>query len=100
MALDIIWTISAQKDRIRVFEHWNERTQSREYSQKLNTSIGHRILLIKKYPSAGLSTDKSGIRFHIIARHYKLFYRIKENNAYILRFWDTRQDPDKLKLLP
>ncbi|MCC5905569.1 MAG: type II toxin-antitoxin system RelE/ParE family toxin [Balneolaceae bacterium] len=93
MALDIIWTISAQKDRIRVFEYWNERTQSREYSQKLNRSISHRISLIKEYPSAGLSTDKPGVRFHVIARHYKLFYRIQENNAYYIAILGYPSEP-------
>ncbi len=79
-----------------MFEYWNDRTQSRVYSQKLNKLIHHRILLIKDYPKAGLITDRPGVRFHIIARHYKLFYTIKADAAYILRFWDTRQDPDKL----
>jgi len=97
MALKVVWTLSAQNDRIKVFEYWNERTQSKEYSQKLNTSIHHRISLIREYPSAGLATDLPGIRFHIIDRHYKLFYKTENELAYILRFWDTRQDPEKLK---
>lgn len=96
MALKVLWTLSAQKDRIRVFEYWNDRTKSREYSQKLNSLIRHRISLIKEYPSAGLVADKPSIRFHIIARNYKLFYKIVEETAYILRFWDTRQNPDNL----
>lgn len=66
--------------------------------KKLNTSINHRISLIREYPSAGLATDKPGIRFHIIDRHYKLFYKVEKETAYILRFWDTRQDPDRLKV--
>ncbi len=98
MALNVYWTRSALQDRIKVFEYWNERTQSREYSQQLNTSIEHRVAMIKEYPQAGLATDKPGVRFHIIARHYKLFYKIEKDNAYILRFWDTRQDPEKIKL--
>lgn len=97
MALEVVWTLAAQNDRIKVFEYWNERTRSRAYSQKLNTSIDHRISLIREYPSAGLATDIPGIRFHIIDRHYKLFYKIENKLAFILRFWDTRQDPDKLK---
>ncbi len=76
MALKIIWTLSAVQDRMQVFEYWNERTKSRDYSQKLNELIQHRISLIKEYPSAGLVTDRHGVRFHIISHHYKLFYKI------------------------
>lgn len=96
MAIHVIWTFSAQQDRIKVFEYWNKRTQSRDYSQKLNELIHHRILLIREYPYSGLKTDRPGVRFHLIARHYKLFYKIEGERVYILRFWDTRQDPDKL----
>jgi len=98
MGLNVLWTLSAQQDRIKVFEYWNERTRSRDYSQKLNEIIRHRISLIKEYPNSGLITDRPGVRYHIIARHYKLFYKIDGETVYLLRFWDTRQDPDKLKL--
>lgn len=98
MALKIIWTLSAVQDRVRVFEYWNERTKSRDYSQKLNEFIHHRISLIKEYPLAGLVTERYGVRFHIISRYYKLFYKIDGDTAYLLRFWDTRQDPAKLKM--
>lgn len=98
MALKVIWTLSANQDRMRVFEYWNERTKSRGYSQKLSELIQHRISLIKEYPSAGLLTDRQDVRFHIISRHYKLFYKIDGDTAYLLRFWDTRQDPAKLKM--
>ena len=97
MALNVKWTLSAQKDRIKVFEYWNERTKSRDYSRKLNELIHQRISLIREYPGSGLKTDKPGVRFHLIARHYKLFYKIDGETVYLLRFWDTRQDPGKLK---
>ena len=73
MALKVFWTLSGQQDRINVFKYWNERTKSRDYSRKLNELIHHRISLIKDYPSSGLITGRPGIRYHIIARHYKLF---------------------------
>jgi len=97
MAINVVWTLTAHQDRIKVFEYWNERTQSRDYSQKLNVLIRHRISLIKEYPNSGLKTDRPGVRYHLIARHYKLFYKVDEETVYLLRFWDTRQDPDKLK---
>jgi len=98
VALNVLWTLTAQQDRVKVFEYWNNRTNSKDYSRKLNQLIHHRISLIKGFPDSGLITDKKGVKYHIIARHYKLFYKIEEDTAYILRFWDTRQDPESLKL--
>lgn len=98
MALKIIWARSAQTDREKVFRFWNDKTQSREYSGKLNTLIELSIRLIKKFPESGLSTDYKDVRYHLVEKHYKLFYRVEGEMVFILRFWDTRQDPERLSL--
>jgi len=98
MALKVIWTKTAQSDREKIFEFWNEHNESRDYSRKLNQQIQKKIELTKYYPEAGLSTDEKRIRFHLIDRHFKLFYRTDSEQIIILRFWDTRQDPDSLNI--
>lgn len=98
MALKVVWTKTAQSDRKNVFEFWNERNDSREYSQNLNQQIKKKIELTKYYPEAGLSTNLKSIRFHLIDRHFKLFYRAESNRIIILRFWDVRQNPDSLNI--
>ena len=98
MAARVVWTKTAQSDREQIFEFWNEQNGTRDYSQKLNEQIRKRIELTKLYPEAGLATNLQSVRFHIIDKHYKLFYKIGRDNIVILRFWDTRQDPDSLKI--
>jgi len=98
MALEIIWTETAQKDREDIFEYWNEHIGSSEYSQKLNRLIENRLEISKIYPNAGLATNQKNIRFHLIDNHYKLFYKITEEYIIVMRFWDTRQDPGTLKI--
>lgn len=98
MALNVVWTKTAQSDRESIYEYWNKHNGSREYSQKLNQQIKKKIELTKYYPEAGLSTDLKAIRFHLIVNHFKLFYKVELNRIIILRFWDTRQDPDSFNI--
>ena len=98
MALKVVWTKTAQADREKIFEFWNEHNGSREYSRQLNQQIKKKIELTTYYPEAGLSTDGKSIRFHLIDKHFKLFYRFESDKIIILRFWDTRQDPDSLNI--
>ncbi|MDX1640291.1 MAG: type II toxin-antitoxin system RelE/ParE family toxin [Balneolaceae bacterium] len=98
MALKVVWTKTAQSDREKIFEFWNKHNASKEYSRKLNQQIQKKIELTKYYPEAGLSTNLKPIRFHLIDRHFKLFYRVESERIIILRFWDTRQDPDSLNV--
>lgn len=97
MALKIFWTKTAQTDRQNIYEFWNERTHSRDYSNKLNSLIHNRIKITQEFPDAGLQTEFNDIKYHLIDDHFKLFYKISENTVYILRFWDVRQDPSYLR---
>lgn len=98
MALKVVWTKTAQWDRENIFEFWNDHNGSRKYSRKLDQQIKKKIELTKYYPEAGLTTNLKPIRFHLIDRHFKLFYRAESERIIILRFWDSRQDPDSLKI--
>jgi len=53
MALRVIWTVVAQNDREKIFRFWNERTQSNEYSRKLNKEINDKIHILKAFPESG-----------------------------------------------
>lgn len=96
MAFIIQWTQTAQKDRENIFEYWNKNNGSKDYSRKLNHPIEEKIALTKMYPKAGLTTSRKGVRYHLIERHYKLFYKKDHNRIIILRLWDSRQDPGRL----
>lgn len=93
----VVWTKSAQIDRQSIYEYWNKRTYSKDYSNKLNRSINNRIEITQLIPDSGLETEFNGIKYHLIDDHFKLFYKIMGNILYILRFWDVRQDPSYLR---
>lgn len=97
MANRIIWSLSAQKDRKSILEYWNERNKSNIYSKKLNELLKAAINLICIHPNIGRKTDYPHVRSKVV-RDYQIFYEEATNTINILRIWDNRQEPSKLKI--
>lgn len=97
MALKIIWTFRAKEDIKHISIYWNKRIGNSSYSNKIRRLTNRYLILLQQYPKLGRQTDNKFIR-EIIIREFKIFYTIDESSIYIVRFWDTRQDPDKLVL--
>ncbi len=98
MARRIIWTKIAQEDRKQIFEYWNNRNKSKEYSKKLQSLFKESLLLVKNNPSIGKKSDLKDVRIKIV-RDYQLFYQHTKDSIYVLTIWDSRQDPDKLEII-
>lgn len=93
--LKIFWTTIAIKQRDHIFEYWNNRTNDKEYSKKLNYLIISRLQLLKSFPLLGKKTNFGNHRM-ISLKHYSIFYLLDETKIYITSFWDNRQDRKKL----
>lgn len=91
----IIWTEIAFKQRNTIFEYWNDRNKSKNYSKKLNTKIKEQTALLKSFPEIGVVTTFLKTRV-IYLGYYSILYQILEKNIIIMGFWDNRQDPKKL----
>ena len=97
MAKRLIWTPQAQNNRIEIFEYWNNRNKSKIYSRKLNDIFSEHIEIILKYPNIGLPTDIENVRSRTV-RDYQIIYFDTHDSIIILAIWDSRQNPDKLKI--
>lgn len=97
MVRRVIWTPRAQEERKEVLNYWVKRTRSKNYSKKLNLLIRQAIRLIKEYPQIGKPTDIDNVRIKIV-RDYLVFYELVDDEIHILAFWDSRQDPKRLRL--
>lgn len=97
MAKRVIWSMPAQQDRKNIFEYWNERNKSKSYSIKLNEVLKTSVKFISAHPNIGRKTDFKNVRLKVI-RDYNLFYEITNDSVNILRVWDYRREPNKLKL--
>ena len=97
MAKQITWSPLAIRKRSEILQFWINHNKSDTYSKKLNTSFRLATTLLSEYPEIGKPTTNENVRFKIV-RHYLLFYEIRESNIYILTIWDSRQNPDSLRL--
>ncbi|WP_372919836.1 type II toxin-antitoxin system RelE/ParE family toxin [Salegentibacter sp.] len=97
MARKIVWSTAANNDLLEILEYWNLRNQSKTYSKRLLKEFNLIIKLLQKFPELGIKTNRKNLRIKIF-KAYKIFYEIGEYSIVILRIWDTRQNPNKLKI--
>ncbi len=98
MAKKIIWTETSVIDRFRIYQFWLDHNQSDSYSEKLERLFNESATLISLYPEIGTKTDFPEIQVKVI-RNYKMFYRNNPDTIEIIRMWDTRQNPDNLRVV-
>lgn len=97
MARKIEWTETSIRDRFKIYQFWIEHNNSDSHSKELEKLFNEAAKLISEFPQVGTETDFPGLRVKIVKR-YKLFYMDQSDAIRIIRIWDTRQDPQSLKL--
>ena len=93
----IVWSKLAEDDFSSIldylYENWNIKVVNKfiDLSDKL-------IYQISKNPNQyPIINNTIRIRKGVITKHSSLYYRINRNKIEILRIYDNRQDPNKLK---
>jgi len=94
---EIKWSLKAIHDKIDILEYWIDRNKSKNYSIKLNKLFDKSINTLSNYPEQGKKTDYKNIRIKIV-RHYLIFYQIRDEFIEIVRIWDARRNPKKIKI--
>ena len=97
MAKEIVWTQSAIQDRFRIYQYWSQKNKSNLFSQKLERLFNEAATLLSEFPEIGTRTDFQDVRVKVI-RNYCVFYLNLPDSIQIIRVWDSRQNPDSLKL--
>lgn len=96
----LIWTEHALKDLEFVFDFLYEKSQ-RSAASTVQSILG-KAHLLTKFPKSGpiepLLKNLKGKYRYLTKGHYKIVYRVEKSSIYIVRIFDTRQDPSKLKL--
>lgn len=92
----IVWTSTAKNQLIDILEYFNFRNKSSLYSLKLNKKVQLELNILILQPHVGKKTDAINVR-GLYIENYIAFYEINEHHITILSFWDTRQNPSKLK---
>lgn len=97
MAKEIKWTKTAEKNFMNavdyLIENWPEKVVS-----EFITHTDDLLHLLATHPDLGIMQNKEKeIRGILLSPHNKLLYRIESNRLIILKIFDTRQNPKKLK---
>jgi len=98
MAKRLIWTQFAQAQKKEIFEHWNERNGSKNYSRKLNGLFDEAAELLTTQPYMGQPTQFENIRSKKV-KTFRLIYKIMDDAIQILIIWNTRRNLDDLAKL-
>ena len=93
----IIWTSNAKLELKHILEFYNFRNKTKTYSQNLYRKMQAELSLIILHPEIGKKSDLINVRGLIIENHI-VYYEVNENHIIILSIWDTRQNPNRLKL--
>ncbi|MGG7036206.1 MAG: type II toxin-antitoxin system RelE/ParE family toxin [Flavobacterium sp.] len=93
----IIWASTAKVQLFDILEYFNFRNKSKTYSRKLYKKIQLDLNSLLLQPNIGKKANAVNVR-GLLVENYYIFYELNEKHIIILSVWDTRQNPDKLKL--
>jgi len=93
--IKVFWTKKAILLRNQIFQYWNARNKSNNYSRKLNAKIKESISLLKANPEMGRLTEFQNTRA-IFLGHYSILYKWNHSEIIITAVWDNRQNPENL----
>ncbi len=73
-----------------------ESEYSTKTSEKFVQNVFDKIAALQKYPTIGRKAPKrKSIRFILVEKHYRLYYRVSGSTLIISTIFDTRQNPKK-----
>ncbi len=97
MLREIIWSPLAEKDLENILEYladnWNQKV-IKHFLNKIDTIINQIAKVPNQFP---IINRKLQVRKCVVTKQNTLFYREIERKIEILRLYDTRQDPKRLK---
>jgi hypothetical protein len=93
----IVWTKTASQQLEEVVLFWNAHNGNNLFSQKILKATNASAKRLIRFPFSGKLTDFPSVRAIILLKSFTLFYKVMDSKVLILLFWDSRQDPDKIK---
>jgi len=94
----IVWSHRARIKLFEILHYFSDRNKSNKYSAKLYQKFNKELNLLHKHPDLGIRTEIESVRGLIIG-DYILFYEETEDMIIVHTLWDSRQNPDDLKII-
>ena len=95
----VVWSARSLKDLDQAHDLLAEK--SLKASSKTVETVLQRVIQLEQFPESGpiepsLAHRKQEHRY-LVSGHHKIVYRIEKQQILIVRVFDTRQNPEKLK---
>ncbi len=97
--MQIIWTRPAMENLHSICDFCKKRKDAAT-ARKLRKAIFDKVENLVKFPALG---QKEQSLFHqnkeyrsLLHGNFKIIYRVEDQNIFMVRIFDTRQNPDKL----
>lgn len=95
----VIWSDEALKDLESIYEFLEQKSQPA--AQQLIENILGRSRQLETFPESGASQVSALKNYrYLVESHYKIMYsyQIENHTVFILTIFDTRRNPDELKV--
>ena len=95
----VIWSDRSLKDLEGAYDLLAEN--SAQAASRTVEAILERVTQLEKFPESGpielsLAHHKKAHRY-LVSGHHKIIYRVEQQAVFIVRVFDTRQHPKKLR---
>ena len=97
MALQIIWSPDAEADLENVLNYLKENWSKRILVKFINKVEDTTALLVEDPTLFPIINQELNIRKCVLTNQNTMFYRASKSKIEIIRLFDTRQNPKKLK---
>jgi plasmid stabilization system protein ParE len=93
---EIIWSKNSEIQLHDILVFYINRNKSSSYSVKLYRRFKLELEKTVTNPEIGIKTKLDSIR-GLIVGNYILYYEVIVDKIIVLKIWDCRQDPEKLR---
>ena len=96
---EVRWSPSADRDLGHAHEYLKRRNPLA--AQRLMKSLAAAVDRLEQFPDIGAVATQlqpEGMYRQVVLRPYMLVYRVVDGEIWILRFWDSRRDPEGLMI--
>lgn len=97
MSKNVVWSPAAEKDFGEILDYLNLKWNQNVINKFINTIDDNIGLIIEDPKIFPVINDNLQIRKSVITKHNTLYYRVTSSEIHIVRLFDSRQDPKKLK---
>lgn len=99
MAKPIIWSPLAEEDFANILQYLDNNWGSKVALHFVNLTDNFTRQIAIHPALFPLIDNQNSIRKCVITKHNSLYYREEKDQIQILRIYDTRQDPEKLRFV-